>query len=64
MLRRVPLKNKSLTVYVANDYKACDTNLTGDKESKNSLLWSIYHNMAQTKREKSKVMLSVFGIEN
>lgn len=62
MLNKAPLKARSLTVYIANDYKACEKNIVGEKEEKDSLLWQLYEKMNETKSESSKIMLSILGV--
>jgi hypothetical protein len=55
---------RTLTVYIANDYKQSEETILGGEGKENGLLWHAYREMLAKKRENSAIMLSVMGIEH
>ena len=58
-----PFKNKTLTVYIANDYQDCQKNILGEEEGEGGLVWRAYEDLVAKKKENSSIVLSVLGVE-
>ena len=58
-----PFKNKTLTVYIANDYQDCEKNIVGEEEGESGLVWRVYEDLFSKKKENSSIVLSVLGVE-
>ena len=63
ILGACPFKNKTLTVYIANDYQDCEKNIVGEEEGESGLVWRAYKDLAAKKKENSSIVLSVLGVE-
>ena len=63
IVSKVPFGNKTLTVYIANDYQDCENNIVGEDGKENGLIWEAYKDLAINKKDNSSIVLSILSIE-
>ena len=62
-MNEAPFKNKTLTIYIANDYQDSENNIVGENDHK-GLIEKAYADLLEKKKDNSSIVLSIIGIEN